>query len=76
MCGIAGIAHFRNQIEVPGLVVSMTNALAHRGPDATGFYHDESISLGHRRLSIIDLDQRSNQPFSNITGRYVLSFNG
>ena len=76
MCGIAGIAHFRNQIEVSGLVVSMTNALAHRGPDATGFYHDESISLGHRRLSIIDLDQRSNQPFSDITGRYVLSFNG
>jgi asparagine synthase (glutamine-hydrolysing) len=76
MCGIAGIVHFRNQIEVPGLVVSMTNAHAHRGPDAYGYYHDESVSLGHRRLSIIDLEKRSNQPFSDYTGRYVLSFNG
>jgi asparagine synthase (glutamine-hydrolysing) len=76
MCGIAGLVHFSQKTEAPGFVVSMTNVLAHRGPDACGFYHDESISLGHRRLSIIDLEERSNQPFSDYTGRYVLSFNG
>ncbi|MEY3060290.1 MAG: hypothetical protein RL000_1642 [Bacteroidota bacterium] len=76
MCGIAGLINFRNKRESPDLVVSMTNALAHRGPDACGFYHDKSISIGHRRLSIIDLEERSNQPFSDYTGRYVLSFNG
>jgi asparagine synthase (glutamine-hydrolysing) len=76
MCGIAGLIHFGKKSEVPDLVLSMTNALAHRGLDACGFYNDESISLGHRRLSIIDLDKRSNQPFTDYTGRYVLSFNG
>lgn len=76
MCGIAGIVHFRQKSESPDLVITMTNTLAHRGPDACGFYHDESISIGHRRLSIIDLEERSNQPFTDYTGRYVLSFNG
>ena len=76
MCGIAGLLHFGHKCESSDLVISMTNALAHRGPDAFGYYHDDSISLGHRRLSIIDLEKRSNQPFSDYTGRYVLSFNG
>ena len=76
MCGIAGLINFRNKRESPDLVVSMTNALAHRGPDACGYYHDKLISIGHRRLSIVDLEERSNQPFSDYTGRYVLSFNG
>ena len=76
MCGIAGLVHFSQKTEAPGFVVSMTNVLAHRGPDAYGYYHDESISIGHRRLSIIDLDERSNQPFTDYTGRYVVSFNG
>jgi len=76
MCGIAGFMHFGQKSEAPDLVIRMTNALTHRGPDACGIYHDESISIGHRRLSIIDLEKRSNQPFSDYTGRYVLSFNG
>ena len=76
MCGIAGIVHFRHNNEAQDMVISMTNALTHRGPDAYGYYQDESISMGHRRLSIIDLDERSNQPFTDYTGRYVLSFNG
>jgi asparagine synthase (glutamine-hydrolysing) len=76
MCGIAGFVHFGQQSNSCDLVISMTNTLTHRGPDAFGFYHDDSISLGHRRLSIIDLEERSNQPFSDYTGRFVLSFNG
>ena len=76
MCGIAGIVHFRHNRKAHDLVISMTNSLTHRGPDAYGHYQDESISMGHRRLSIIDLDIRSNQPFTDYTGRYVVSFNG
>ena len=55
----------------------MTDALAHRGPDADGFYiEEERIALGHRRLSIIDLSTSANQPFEDSSGRYVLVFNG
>ena len=50
--------------------------MAHRGPDAEGFYDDPCISMGHRRLSIIDLSDAANQPFHDPTGRYVLVFNG
>lgn len=57
-------------------LAKMTNALSHRGPDAEGFYHDDNVSLGHRRLSIIDLSDAANQPFIDPTGRYVLVFNG
>jgi len=54
----------------------MNDALAHRGPDAEGFYHDPCISMGHRRLSIIDLSDAANQPFHDPYGRYVMVFNG
>jgi asparagine synthetase B (glutamine-hydrolysing) len=43
MCGIAGVVHFRKKSEAPHWVISMTNALAHRGLDACGFYNDESL---------------------------------
>jgi asparagine synthase (glutamine-hydrolysing) len=54
----------------------MTNSIAHRGPDATGFYEDEHISLGHNRLSIIDLSECSNQPLKDRSGRFTIVFNG
>lgn len=54
----------------------MTKALAHRGPDAEGYYEEEMIFLGHRRLSIIDLSEASNQPIHEHTQRYWLVFNG
>lgn len=76
MCGIAGILHYSTVADAPGRVGSMTHALIHRGPDAEGYYNDPSISLGHRRLSIIDLSDAANQPFHDYAGRYVLVFNG
>lgn len=51
----------------------MTDKLIHRGPDEEGFYIDENIALGHRRLSIIDLDN-GKQPISN--KKFVVIFNG
>jgi asparagine synthase (glutamine-hydrolysing) len=51
--------------------------MAHRGPDASSGYRREGqVSLGHRRLKILDLDDRSNQPFFSADGRFVIIFNG
>ena len=50
--------------------------LKYRGPDNTGVYRNENVILGHNRLSIIDLDIRSNQPFRSSCGNYIIVFNG
>src|SRR5215218_1031994 len=75
MCGIAGyyspdVLFTKNHLE------QMTTCLAHRGPDAEGHYADELCGLGHRRLSIIDLSDRANQPLYSADGRYVIIYNG
>jgi asparagine synthase (glutamine-hydrolysing) len=56
----------------------MTGVLAHRGPDAAGYYTNEAqtVGLGHRRLSIIDLSAAANQPMLSHNGQYVIVFNG
>jgi asparagine synthase (glutamine-hydrolysing) len=54
----------------------MTQAIAHRGPDAVGIFVEGELSFGHRRLSIIDLSDAANQPFADRSGRYIIVFNG
>jgi asparagine synthase (glutamine-hydrolysing) len=76
MCGIAGILNRGHHHLQENPIRSMTNQIAHRGPDAEGVYVDENIALGHRRLSIIDLSEAANQPMFDHTGRYVIIFNG
>ena len=76
MCGIAGYLHFKKPIEDSSIIRSMTNRMKHRGPDADGFHIDRNIALGHRRLSIIDLSEKANQPIFDATGRYCIVFNG
>lgn len=76
MCGIAGIVSFNRSINLPVTIRNMTNAMAHRGPDADGFYTNDTIALGHRRLSIIDLSEAANHPIADYTGRYLVIFNG
>lgn len=76
MCGIAGIVSFSRNVELPSTIRRMTDAIAHRGPDADGFYTNDKIALGHRRLSIIDLTTAANQPIADHTGRYQIIFNG
>lgn len=71
MCAINGITE-KNE----PLVRSMNEVTKHRGPDATDVYVDDVITLGHNRLSIIDLDERSHQPMKSTDGRYVIAFNG
>lgn len=73
MCGICG---FTGQIvECDSTLKNMTDVITHRGPDSEGFYTDESISMGFRRLSIIDLDA-GHQPIYNEDKSMVLTFNG
>jgi asparagine synthase (glutamine-hydrolysing) len=76
MCGIAGILNFKNGAKQITAIQRMTDRIAHRGPDAEGIYVDEQIALGHRRLAIIDLQESSNQPMWDVTGRYLIVFNG
>ncbi len=76
MCGIAGIFHAETPKPVdPVRVERMCDALAHRGPDGAGVWTDHGVGLGHRRLSIIDLEG-SPQPMHSVDGRAVIVFNG
>lgn len=76
MCGIAGILYFNQQQAQPSVIRNMTDSMAHRGPDAAGFFVENEVALGHRRLSIIDLSVAANQPLTDHSGRYVMVFNG
>ncbi len=76
MCGIAGILHFEPGRRVQkSILKKMTDIISHRGPDGEGFFVKGNIGLGHRRLSIIDLDT-GDQPMLNDDGSIVLVFNG
>ncbi|MBP7261030.1 MAG: asparagine synthase (glutamine-hydrolyzing) [Bacteroidia bacterium] len=77
MCGINGILSFKgSQLDKTSLVKLMNTAIAHRGPDDEGIYTEAAISLGHRRLSIIDTSNAGHQPMSSSDGRYTIVFNG
>ena len=76
MCGIAGRVNFDPTRPVdPGVLTRMTDAVAHRGPDAAGYYRAAGVGLGHRRLSIIDLST-GDQPLANEDGTIQVIFNG
>ncbi len=71
MCAINGFSWSDE-----ALVRRMNAVTAHRGPDGTGIFVGNGISLGHNRLSIIDLSSAGAQPMKSADGRFVLSFNG
>ena len=75
MCGICGIYSKTDKPISPVMIQKMTKSINHRGPDGKGFYEDSTIALGHRRLSIIDLEGGS-QPLSNEDGSIIIVFNG
>lgn len=81
MCGIAGFFDTGTSTTAEALrniVLGMTSALLHRGPDAGGAWIDAcaGVALGHRRLSILDLSPAGAQPMQSHSGRYVTVFNG
>jgi len=71
MCGICG---FTGRDDA--LLEAMKSAIRHRGPDAEGSWTADGISLGHRRLSIVDLSESGRQPMSNEDGSVWITFNG
>jgi len=76
MCGIAGRVNTDPARPINrARLEAMTTAVAHRGPDADGFYVGAGVGLGHRRLSILDL-ATGDQPLSNEDGRFWVVFNG
>ncbi len=75
MCGVAGIINHRNNDASAEIIRRMTGAIVHRGPDGDGFYTDQNVCLGHRRLSIIDL-AGGWQPIYNEDKTVVVILNG
>lgn len=76
MCGIAGFIN--KNCDYCNEITAMCDAMITRGPDGFGMWNDADtgLTLGHRRLSIIDLSENGKQPMESQSGRYIISFNG
>jgi len=75
MCGIVGVVNFNRETPNPFMLKRMTDIIAHRGPNDSGYWSEDGIGLGFRRLSIIDLEQ-GHQPLSNEDDSIWIVFNG
>jgi len=77
MCGITGIlVHDHKEKHRLSLADQATECLKLRGPDSGSVYKNDSVALGHRRLSIIDTSNGGAQPMTDPSGRYTIIFNG
>jgi asparagine synthase (glutamine-hydrolysing) len=76
MCGIAGIVTKTGVPPSKEALLRMAGAIAHRGPDGEGVWVGSGVGFAHRRLAIIDLDHRADQPMMSADGRYTIVFNG
>ncbi|HXG70783.1 MAG TPA: asparagine synthase (glutamine-hydrolyzing) [Gemmatimonadaceae bacterium] len=76
MCGIAGIFNFNGEPAPARVLRSMTDALAHRGPDGSAIWTLDNVGLGHSRLAILDTSARGAQPMSSGDGIWTVTFNG
>ena len=74
MCGISGFFNNKKNKIDKDLLIHLSDILSHRGPDYLGKYYNDYIGMAHNRLSILDLSENGNQPFSN--ERYHLVYNG
>ena len=76
MCGISGIINYDRSQEIAKTELErITDAIAHRGPDGFGYWIKNNIGLGHRRLSIIDLEG-SKQPMQIENDKFIITYNG
>lgn len=78
MCGIAGIWHLNGSKIALAELVEFTDSMKHRGPDGSGYelYAEDTIGLGHRRLSVLDPTPLGRQPMWTPDRRYHITFNG
>ncbi len=75
MCGVAGIIDYQGGSDSIPAVEEMLRSFSYRGPDESGIYHSQAVTIGNVRLSIIDL-ATGQQPLSDVSGRYWIVFNG
>ena len=75
MCGIVGFCDAKAKKEKKRIIKDMADKIAHRGPDGEGYFVDDVVALGHRRLSIIDLNT-GGQPIFNQEKTKAIIFNG
>ncbi|MCR5733380.1 MAG: asparagine synthetase B, partial [Lachnospiraceae bacterium] len=73
MCGIFGAFNANIDEDLAGRCL---DRLSHRGPDDRGLWQEKGVTLGHRRLAILDLSQKGHQPMFYADSRYVLVYNG
>ncbi|MBL7901679.1 MAG: asparagine synthase (glutamine-hydrolyzing) [Bacteroidia bacterium] len=76
MCGITGIFNTNLKRITLDEIKLMSDAIAHRGPDGEGYYVNENIALGHKRLAILDMSDKGLQPMHSKDGQWVITFNG
>lgn len=77
MCGIAGVFRFDGDAsDDTSVVEAMLGRMYQRGPDDHGLCSEGPLTLGHRRLAILDLSAAGHQPMESACGRFVVSFNG
>src|SRR5438270_7159559 len=77
MCRIVGMIDKKSHC-IEEDILKMRDAMTHGGPDSEGVYidHSSSLALGHRRLSIIDMSEKGNQPMLNDSRDLIIVFNG
>lgn len=77
MCGITGYIDIKNKVD-ESTIQSMTDALIHRGPDDGSIFisSNNHFSLGHRRLSFVDLSEQGKQPMKDCSEQIIITFNG
>jgi asparagine synthase (glutamine-hydrolysing) len=76
VCGIAGVISADGRPVDEGALRAMAERLRHRGPDSGGSWSEGPCHLVHRRLRILDLDDRADQPMASADGRWVIVYNG
>ena len=75
MCGITGYLGSSPVTRDASVIKNMLGMIRHRGPDEMGYFVDDNAALGTARLSVVDL-KLGQQPFSDASGRYWLTYNG
>ncbi|SDZ10416.1 asparagine synthase (glutamine-hydrolysing) [Proteiniborus ethanoligenes] len=76
MCGFVGFANAKLDIDKEKVIKDMADTIIHRGPDSEGYFTDNNVTFGFRRLQIIDLSEEASQPMYNEDKTCVMVFNG
>ena len=76
MCGICGFTGHQYNDNDQSVIKKMSSKIKHRGPDGEGYYVDDVVSLGFRRLSFLDLEKEGDQPMYNEDKNIIIVFNG